>query len=490
MAAGQWFALFVHALTMDAALYFVLMKREKKARVKPNKFLHFPGGDYIWPMIMADLQFGAPAHPAHKEHPSRLFVEITTRCNLCCGMCVKQSGGGDIREGDLADETFGALMEAMSGLEGLVLSGIGEPLLHPRLEDFIRRAKALMPARGRVGFQTNGLLLTAERARAILASGVDQICVSADSATPGSSCAAEGLHPGDAMTALDTLERAARLEGRESFQAGIEFVAMRENIAELPVVIQSAAERGVRFAIVTQLLPYDAPMVRHAAYDTNTDAALAIFESWQRRAAARGIDLSLYFGALRKYSRNSAETRVMKYAKGMVDEAAAGGVSLNIKSLLARDAAMLMRTREVFDEARGIAERHGIELTLPETVPHSARRCEFVEEGSAFVSWDGKVHPCHFLWHRFTCYLGGVMNTVKPFVYGDLAERSMHGIWNGEDFASFRRSVLRYDFPFCYDCSLALCDLVQTEDFVQDCHISPVPCAACLWCTGLFNCMR
>jgi hypothetical protein len=32
-----------------------------------------------------------------------------------------------------------------------------------------------------------------------------------------------------------------------------------------------------------------------------------------------------------------------------------------------------------------------VNTILPETIPHSARRCEFVEEGSTFVSWDGKV---------------------------------------------------------------------------------------------------
>ncbi|TAL36689.1 MAG: radical SAM/SPASM family putative metalloenzyme maturase [Spirochaetes bacterium] len=433
---------------------------------------------------------GGNAPAALKDHPARLFVEVTTRCNLRCGMCVKQSGGGNIAQGDLSEAHFRALEPAFPRLEGLVLSGIGEPLLHPGLEEFVARAKSLMPSHGRVGFQTNGILLAAERARALMRSGVDRVCVSADSVAPGASCAASGLHPTDAMKAVEILVDAARREGRGDFQAGIEFVAMRENLMELPRVLEGAARRGIRFALVTQLLPYDAPMVRHAAYDTNTDAALEFYERWEECAAARATDISLYFRALGRYSRTPAEAGVLRLAKEMVDEAAAQGVSLNIKSLLARDGAMLARTREAFAEARACAERYGIELTLPETVPHSARRCDFVEEGSVFVSWDGKVHPCHFLWHRFTCYLGGVMNTVKPFVFGDLGESPIIDIWNAGEFASFRKGVLRYDFPFCYDCSLALCDLVQTEDFEQDCHISPVPCAACLWCTGLFNCMR
>jgi hypothetical protein len=27
-------------------------------------------------------------------------------------------------------------------------------------------------------------------------------------------------------------------------------------------------------------------------------------------------------------------------------------------------------------------------------------------------------------------------------------------------------------------------------EFEQDCHIGRVPCAACLWCTGPFQCLR
>src|SRR5512142_1119827 len=111
---------------------------------------------------MAELAFDttrdaeAFSLPALREHPSRLFVETTTRCNLACPMCVKQSGGSALREGDLSPVTFAALEPAFPYLESLVLNGIGEPLLHPRLEQFIDWAKECMPSRSWVGFQSNG----------------------------------------------------------------------------------------------------------------------------------------------------------------------------------------------------------------------------------------------------------------------------------------------------------------------------------------------
>ena len=121
---------------------------------------------------------------ALRHQPSKLFVETTSRCNLGCFMCVKQTEGSCIAEGDLSDAHFAALEPAFPALEALILNGVGEPLLHPRLEAFIRRAKDLMPEASWVGFQSNGLLLTPERALALAEAGLDKICLSVDASTP------------------------------------------------------------------------------------------------------------------------------------------------------------------------------------------------------------------------------------------------------------------------------------------------------------------
>jgi MoaA/NifB/PqqE/SkfB family radical SAM enzyme len=35
-----------------------------------------------------------------RESPSKIYIEVTTRCNLNCSMCVKQAEGCGIRDGD------------------------------------------------------------------------------------------------------------------------------------------------------------------------------------------------------------------------------------------------------------------------------------------------------------------------------------------------------------------------------------------------------
>jgi molybdenum cofactor biosynthesis enzyme MoaA len=120
-----------------------------------------------------------------RTYPAKLFVETTTRCNLNCFMCVKQNqGDGAACDGDLSSELFSALEPAFPHLEALILNGVGEPLLHPNLELFIRSAKKLMPQEGWVGFQSNGLLMTNLRAVSLVDAGLDRICLSIDSVSP------------------------------------------------------------------------------------------------------------------------------------------------------------------------------------------------------------------------------------------------------------------------------------------------------------------
>ena len=117
---------------------------------------------------------------ASREHPSKLFVEVTTRCNLQCGMCVKQNGIGGIPEGTMSPETFERLIPVVPHLDSLVLNGIGEPLLHPHLETFIARARSLLQEHAVVGFQSNGMLLNDQRAASLYDAGLDRICLSLD----------------------------------------------------------------------------------------------------------------------------------------------------------------------------------------------------------------------------------------------------------------------------------------------------------------------
>jgi putative metalloenzyme radical SAM/SPASM domain maturase len=428
--------------------------------------------------------------PALRPYPAKLFVETTTRCNLQCPMCLKQRHDAEFLEGDMSDNIFTALLPVLPTLEALILNGIGEPLLHPRLDEFISLAKEKMDKSAWIGFQTNGLLIDRQRAMSLVRAGVDRICLSVDAVSPETfSNIRQGGEFRGVEEALKMLH-IAKKTCNNRLEIGVEFVLRRDNIDELAETIQWAASQGAHFVIVTQLFPYHRALVSQTTYDANLDVSMSIFHEYMRKAEKEGIDIRRYYNVFMKYEKSADEKKIITFVESMVADALRQGISLNLQKLFSTDHAWVEKMEKVFDRARSVGTETGIKLRLPEIIPKSARRCEFVEEGSIFVSWDGNVHPCYFLWHHYRCYINGVEKIVKPKVFGNLSERDILEIWNDPPFVSFRRNVLHYDYPFCFNCSFALCDYVEGGDFEQDCYINAEPCGVCLWCMDVFQCLK
>src|SRR6266704_522057 len=256
-------------------------------------------------MSIAKTTAPQPEAPSLRAYPAKLFVEVTTRCNLGCFMCVKQTDGCGMTEGDLTPEIFAALEPAFPNLEALVLNGVGEPLLNPHLETFIRRAKSLMPAAGWIGFQSNGLLLSVSRAFSLVEAGLDKICLSIDAASPETfRKVREGGEITEIGRAFAALAAAKERCNRPEVRVGIEFVAMRSNLGELPAALRWAAEQGASFAIVTHVLPYEDQHAAESAYISCTDEAIALFNEYNGEAKRQGLDLNGYFQARWRFARN------------------------------------------------------------------------------------------------------------------------------------------------------------------------------------------
>jgi putative metalloenzyme radical SAM/SPASM domain maturase len=386
---------------------------------------------------------------------------------------------------------FRALAPAFPGLDAFILNGVGEPLLHPQLEEMIRAARERMPTEGWVGFQSNGLLLTDARAVSLASAGLDRICFSIDGVSPETfRKIREGGEIEGVERALAAMAAAKKRCGRPDLQVGVEFVVMRGNLRELPDALRWSAARGATFAIVTHVLPYDLYHGREAAFERNTDEAIAIFRKWEETGRREGSDIHRYFDILWKYAKSPEEAKILKFVEAMRADAMGRGVFLDMKKLLSADRGHVDEIAGVFAEAEEVARKEGLDLRLPGVSLKEKRKCSFVEEGGAFVSWQGAVSPCYFLWHRYSCFAHGWKQSVQPKVFGKLEERGILEIWNDREFRAFRESVIRYDYPYCTSCSLAPCDYVQTEEFEQDCHIRNVQCGSCMWCMGVFQCMR
>lgn len=426
-----------------------------------------------------------------RDFPTKLFVETTTRCNLNCFMCVKQNRGSEVSEGDFSPELLLQLEAAFPNIEALILNGIGEPLLNSHLESFIRKAKKMMPASGWIGFQSNGVLMTNLRAVSLIDAGLDKVCISLDAIVPEQFRKLRGGGNVEAVeTALSALNDAKSRCNRPDVKIGIEFVAMKNNISELPATLDWAVSRGVSFAIVTHVLPYNELHAHEALFCNISDQALALYNFWNLKALDSGINMQRYSEVRWKYTRTEDEQAVIDMVETMKAAAEQHGIMLDIKKLLQLEHERLDEITAIFSAAEEVAVRTGLELRLPELALSEQRKCSFVEEGSAFISWNGEVSPCYFLWHRYECFASGWNQIVKPKVFGNLHQQDILQIWNNPEFSSFRNNVLAYDYPSCAACGLAPCDYVQTDEFQQDCHIRNVQCGSCLWCMGVFQCLR
>jgi MoaA/NifB/PqqE/SkfB family radical SAM enzyme len=248
------------------------------------------------------------------------------------------------------------------------------------------------------------------------------------------------------------------------------------------------------------LLSYDERHVSEVVFGDCTDKAIELFRKWQERGEQQGLDIRSYYDdrLFLKYVRlpeviffrDPVEKPIFALVEGLKADAERCGITLDIRKLFSMDFERLTVVTETFAMARKAANETGIDLQLPELTLREQRQCSFIEEGSAFVSWRGDVSPCHFLWHRYHSHASGWDQPVQQKVFGNLSERNIIEIWNSDEFKGFRREALAYEYSSCNSCTLAPCNYVQTDEFEHDCHIRNVPCGSCLWCRGVFQCLR
>jgi len=125
--------------------------------------------------------------------PQRVVVETVFGCNARCGMCVIDHPT-ERPKGVMPMEMFTSIIDRLEPYKEHIqifdLFGLGEPLLDPLLFDRIRYARA--KGFRRLGFATNGHLLTPDKQKAILDSGIDTVIFSLDGITKET---LEGIRP-------------------------------------------------------------------------------------------------------------------------------------------------------------------------------------------------------------------------------------------------------------------------------------------------------
>ncbi len=112
------------------------------------------------------------------EHPILAHIIPIRRCNLACKYCNEYDDFSKPVPLDTMFERVDKL--AALGTTIVCISG-GEPLLHPELDDIIRRIRKHGIIAGMI---TNGYLLTAERIERLNRAGLDHLQISIDNVMP------------------------------------------------------------------------------------------------------------------------------------------------------------------------------------------------------------------------------------------------------------------------------------------------------------------
>jgi radical SAM protein with 4Fe4S-binding SPASM domain len=102
-------------------------------------------------------------------------IEITTYCNLSCQFCARSLLNKHNQH--MSFGLFRNILALLPNTYKIVLVGLGEPLLHPEISEFIQYTKST----GRkVGMVTNAMLLSADISYRLLTAGLDSIVFSID----------------------------------------------------------------------------------------------------------------------------------------------------------------------------------------------------------------------------------------------------------------------------------------------------------------------
>lgn len=427
-------------------------------------------------------------------YPEKVYVELTTRCNLRCPMCLKFATGSCIDEGDMPLELFKKLTPSLAHTHFLVLNGIGEPLLHPDLEEIIVIARAVMPSDGRIGFQSNGLLLDKTRSLRLIEAGLNTICLSLDNlnAQNTDKPSREGHQLFSVEMAIANLSEARKTAIRD-VRIGIEVVLQRDTLHQLPEIVEWAGKHDVDYIIASHLFSYDGSMTEQSLFNPNSYEAAQLFEKWNAEAVAQGVALERLLAAQLKFSKSPSDVLLMRIGAALQKEAKENDIFLHFPNLLDQSTRDMGEVEEQFHLARVMATDRGIELFLPPLYAQAneQRSCPFIEEMAVFIDKDGKVMPCHFLWHTCSSMVNQEQIHVQELVFGNIGEQPLEVIWQQADYVSFRTEAGLNDYAPCWSCPSSLCgDLVNANLLgANDCYGSHVPCGHCMWGIGWLKCL-
>ena len=244
----------------------------------------------------------------------KLYVEVSSRCNLRCKMCFRHSWVGE-RFGDLDPTAFARLMEdpVLRDTQTVFFGGMGEPLVHPSLTEMAALASVCGK---KVELVTNGTLLTREKARELLQAGVLRIWVSIDELYENYGKIQVGS---DFGLVLGNLEAFNELRRESDVRLGMTAVVMRDNIASLRRIREFAERFGADDLNLSHIIPNREEDIEQALWPMCDVAAIKavtdkIGYTWRFEGFDMGTEIRLGMTAVVMMPAHLPDTRQPSHA--------------------------------------------------------------------------------------------------------------------------------------------------------------------------------
>lgn len=386
-----------------------------------------PGGEVRMEVTAHGLNIQPSVHRLAK-----VYIEPTNQCNLDCATCMRSAWDEPL--GYMTLSTFDRILDgirAFSPKPAVFFGGYGEPLAHPDIRAMVQSARS---AGLEVELITNGTLLDETAARWMVAAGLNRLWVSIDGASPASYADIRlGAELPKILANISQLQNIREQAGSAFPKLGIAFVAMKQNIADLPEVIRMGKILGADVFSVSGVLPHTPELRDQILYKHSLEDSRLQPSDWAPVLSLPRTDL---------------DEAVLRAIAGSLPEQ----VSLQI--------------------AR-------------EPVGMGIRKCPFVEKGSVSIRWDGAVSPCLALLHTHTSYLGQTERKSHAYGFGNIQQNSLWELWQDPTYVRLRERLQEFDFSpcaFCNSCQMAESNLV-------DCFGNDQPvCGGCLWAQGFIQC--
>ena len=323
------------------------------------------------------------ATPITTPLPVELYLESTNRCNLKCRGCIHFRGHWESAR-DISYDQMRRITDQLPDLQRVALHGIGEPLLNRHLPEMIEHLKA---RNVHVLINSNGILLDAGVRRALMDSGLDELRISLDAATPQGYRRIRGSDQFDRIIgniqALHTLQTD---RGKTGPAVSLWFLGTRDNIAELPQLVRLAADLQIA-EIYLQRLVY---------FQDDAGYGVAVAQKSLQASEPRLMDLI-------------QESRIL---------ADRLGIGFNASGLCKPEQSI----RTASDEAK------------------PWRKCYRYQRLMYITAW-GNVLPC--------CIAPFATTDYASLIMGNVFESPLAEIWTGEPYTRFRKAHVGPTPPQC-----------------------------------------